>query len=192
MPEGYFVHESAIVDEGAWIGAGSKVWHFSHVMGSATLGERVIVGQNCFIGPNVQIGDGCKLQNNISVYERVTLEEDVFCGPSMVFTNVINPRAFIERKTEFLETLVKRGATLGANSTILCGVNIGEHAMIGAGATVTKDVPDYALVVGIPAKQIGWVSRAGLTLGDNLVCPESAEEYELVDGALRLKGAANA
>ena len=155
------IHPSAIVDDGAQIGDGSRVWHFAHVCGDAQIGAGVSLGQNVFVGNKVVIGDRCKVQNNVSVYDNVTLEEGVFCGPSMVFTNVYNPRSLIERKNEYRNTLVKKGATLGANCTIVCGVTIGAYAFVGAGAVVTKDVPAYALIVGVPAKQIGWMSEFG-------------------------------
>ncbi|WP_373332382.1 UDP-2-acetamido-3-amino-2,3-dideoxy-D-glucuronate N-acetyltransferase [Thiopseudomonas alkaliphila] len=157
----YFKHSSAIVDEGAQIGEGSRVWHFVHVCAGAKIGKGVSLGQNVFVGNQVTIGDHCKIQNNVSVYDNVHLEEGVFCGPSMVFTNVYNPRSLIERKDQYLDTLVKKGATLGANCTIVCGVTIGEYAFVGAGAVVNKDVPAYALMVGVPAKQIGWMSEFG-------------------------------
>ncbi|AVH15443.1 UDP-2-acetamido-3-amino-2,3-dideoxy-D-glucuronate N-acetyltransferase [Acinetobacter indicus] len=157
----FYQHESAIVDEGAQIGEGSRVWHFVHVCGGAKIGQGVSLGQNVFVGNKVVIGDHCKVQNNVSVYDNVTLEEGVFCGPSMVFTNVYNPRSLIERKDEYRNTLVKKGATLGANCTIVCGVTIGEYSFVGAGAVVNKDVPAYALMVGVPAKQIGWMSEFG-------------------------------
>lgn len=181
-----FVHPTAVVDAGVTIGAGSKLWHFCHVLAGSRLGERVIVGQNVMIGPRVTVGTGCKLQNNVSLYEGVTLEDDVFCGPSCVFTNVMTPRAFVERKTEFLPTLVKRGATIGANATIICGVTIGAYAMIGAGAVITKDVPDHALMVGNPARRRGWVSRTGEVLGRDLVCPRTSERYREKADALEL------
>ena len=157
----YFQHPSAIVDPGAQIGRSSKVWHFSHVCAGARIGEGVSLGQNVFVGNKVVIGDHCKIQNNVSVYDNVTLEQGVFCGPSMVFTNVYNPRSLVERKSEYRNTLVRKGATLGANCTIVCGVTIGEFAFIGAGAVVNKDVPNYALMVGVPARQIGWMSEFG-------------------------------
>lgn len=157
----YTVHPSAIVDEGAEIGEGSRIWHFVHVCGGAKIGQGVSLGQNVFVGNKVTIGDSCKIQNNVSVYDNVTLEEGVFCGPSMVFTNVYNPRSLIERKSEYRNTLVKKGATLGANCTLVCGVTIGEYAFVGAGAVINKDVPAYALMVGVPAKQIGWMSEFG-------------------------------
>jgi len=157
----HFVHESAYVDEGAEVGEGTKIWHYSHVLPGAKIGRNVVVGQNVNIGSRAAIGDGCKVQNNVSVYDDVVLEENVFCGPSMVFTNVLTPRAHVSRKSEYSRTLVRRGATLGANSTIVCGNEIGAYAMIGAGAVVTKDVPAYALVVGNPARRIGWVCNCG-------------------------------
>lgn len=157
----FYQHESAIVDEGAQIGESSRVWHFVHVCGGARIGQGVSLGQNVFVGNKVVIGDHCKVQNNVSVYDNVTLEEGVFCGPSMVFTNVYNPRSLIERKDQYRNTLVKKGATLGANCTIVCGVTIGEYSFVGAGAVVNKDVPAYSLMVGVPAKQIGWMSEFG-------------------------------
>jgi len=157
----YYRHPSAIVDEGAQIGEGSRVWHFVHICAGAIIGKGVSMGQNVFVGNAVKIGDHCKIQNNVSVYDNVTLEEGVFCGPSMVFTNVYNPRSLIERKSEYRDTLVKKGATLGANCTVVCGVTIGRFAFVGAGAVVNKNVPDYALVVGVPARQIGWMSEFG-------------------------------
>jgi UDP-2-acetamido-3-amino-2,3-dideoxy-glucuronate N-acetyltransferase len=156
-----YIHESAIVDDGATIAEGAKIWHWVHVCGGAKIGKAVSLGQNVFVGNKVVIGDNCKIQNNVSVYDNVTLEEGVFCGPSMVFTNVYNPRSLVERKDEFRDTLVKRGATLGANCTIVCGVTIGDFAFVGAGAVVNKDVKPYALMVGVPAKQIGWMSKYG-------------------------------
>lgn len=174
-----FIHDTARVDDGAEIGAGTRIWHFSHILAGSRLGANCVVGQNVMIGPDVTVGAGCKIQNNVSLYKGITLEEDVFCGPSMVFTNVLTPRAHVERKDEFLPTLVRRGATLGANSTIVCGVTVGAYAMIGAGAVVTRDVPAFALVVGNPARRIGWVSRSGDRLGDDLVCPRTGEAYRL-------------
>jgi len=171
-----FVHPTAVIDDGAQIGAASKIWHFCHVLKDTRIGERCVLGQNVMVGPHVTVGDGCKIQNNVSVYEGVTLEDDVFCGPSCVFTNVLTPRAFVERKREFSKTLVKKGATIGANATIVCGVTIGRYAMVGAGAVVTADVRDYALVIGNPARAVGWVSRTGDRLGPDLVCPRSGEK----------------
>ena len=181
----YSVHSSAIVDEGAEIGEGSRVWHFTHVCAGARIGKGVSLGQNVFVGNKVTIGDKCKIQNNVSVYDNVHLEEGVFCGPSMVFTNVYNPRSLIERKSEYRDTIVKKGATLGANCTIVCGTTIGEYAFIGAGAVINKDVPAYALMVGVPAKQIGWMSEFGEQLDLPLsgqaqaVCPHTGAIYQL-------------
>ncbi len=184
----YFVHQSAIVDDNVKIGNGTKIWHFSHILGNTEIGEKCNIGQNAVVGPDVKMGNRCKVQNNISVYKGVELEDDVFCGPSMVFTNVLNPRAFVERKHEFKKTLVKKGATLGANSTIVCGHTIGSYAMIGAGAVVTKDVPDYALMAGVPAKRIGWVCKCGVILrkfnGGNAECPECKAKYQEENGRL--------
>lgn len=181
-----FVHPTAVVDGPSEIGAKTKIWHFCHVLGNSKIGERCAIGQNVSIGPDVTIGDGCKIQNNVSVYKGVTLEDDVFCGPSMVFTNVLTPRAFVERKSEFGATLVKKGATIGANATIVCGHTIGEYAMVGAGAVVTKNIQPYALVVGNPARRIGWVSRSGDRLGPDLVCPRTGEQYAETSDGLRL------
>jgi len=180
----YFVHESAYVDEGVEIGEGTKIWHFSHILKGSRVGKNCIISQNVMIGPNVEVGNRCKIQNNVSVYTGVKLEDEVFCGPSCVFTNVYNPRAFIERKHEFLQTLVKRGATIGANATIVCGTTIGKYAMIGAGAVVKEDVPDYAIVVGVPAKQIGWACKCGTTLkfnDNNAVCSYCGNKYRIED-----------
>jgi len=188
----YTVHPSAIVDEGAQIGEGSRVWHFVHVCGGAKIGKGVSLGQNVFVGNKVVIGDHCKIQNNVSVYDNVTLEEGVFCGPSMVFTNVYNPRSLIERKSEYRNTLVKKGATLGANCTIVCGTTIGEYAFVGAGAVVNKDVKPYALVVGVPARQVGWMSQYGEQIPLPLhgewqyTCPHSGQIYKLMGDQLSL------
>ena len=185
------VHPSAIVDEGAQIGDGSRVWHFVHVCAGAKIGTGVSLCQNVFVGNKVVIGDRCKIQNNVSIYDHVTLEEGVFCGPSMVFTNVYNPRALIERKAEYKDTLIKKGATLGANCTIVCGVTVGEYAFIGAGAVVIKDVKPYALMVGVPAKQIGWMSQYGEQIplppsGEGeYTCPYTSQKYLLANGELR-------
>jgi UDP-2-acetamido-3-amino-2,3-dideoxy-glucuronate N-acetyltransferase len=179
------IHSSAIVDQGATIGEGSRIWHFVHVCSGAVIGKACSLGQNVFIGNEVIIGNDCKIQNNVSVYDNVTLEDGVFCGPSMVFTNVYNPRALIPRKKEYRNTLIKRGATLGANCTIICGVTVGKYAFVGAGAMVNHDVPDYALVVGVPAKQIGWMSDFGeqldLPLRGNATtrCIYTGESYRL-------------
>lgn len=160
------IHESAYVDEGAIIGEGSRVWHFSHVMAGASIGRNCVLGQNVMVGPGVSVGDNCKIQNNVSLYKGVELEDGVFCGPSCVFTNVVNPRAFLEKKEEFRTTLVRSGASIGANATIVCGVTIGRYALIGAGAVVTSDVPDFALMLGVPARQVGWVNKAGDTVAE--------------------------
>ena len=181
------IHPSAIVDEGAQIGEGSRVWHFVHVCGGAKVGKNVSMGQGVFVGNEVTIGDNCKIQNNVSVYDNVHLEEGVFCGPSMVFTNVYNPRSLVERKDEYRDTIVKKGATLGANCTIVCGVTIGAYSFIGAGAVVNKSVPDYALMVGVPGKQIGWMSEFGEQLNlpvegeGEIKCPHTGALYRLIN-----------
>ncbi len=188
----YFVHESAYIDEPVKIGKGTKIWHFSHILPNTEIGENCVIGQNCMIGPDVKIGNRCKIQNNISIYKGVTLEDEVFCGPSCVFTNVLTPRAFIERKSEFLPTLVKRGATIGANATIVCGHTIGRYAMIGAGAVVVTDVPDYALYLGVPARHSGWVCKCGVVLTKEieainkvtLICKNCRSKYLLELGKL--------
>ncbi len=187
----YFCHESAYVDDGAQVGAGTRIWHFSHVMSGAKIGRNCVLGQNVNVGGRAEIGDGVKIQNNVSVYDRVIVEDEVFLGPSCVLTNVVNPRAFVERKSEYLETRIKRGATVGANATIVCGVTLGEYCLVGAGAVVTRDVPAYALVYGTPAKQHGWVSRAGVKLGDDLICPETGDRYQKQNGALAPEQAAD-
>lgn len=187
------IHQSAIVDDGATIGANSRVWHWAHVCGGAKIGQGVSLGQNVFVGNKVVIGDHCKIQNNVSVYDNVYLEEGVFCGPSMVFTNVYNPRSLIERKNEYRDTLVKKGATLGANCTIVCGITIGEFAFVGAGAVVNKDVPAYALMVGVPARQIGWMSEFGEQLGlpvegeGQQACSHTGAIYQLAGSILTCK-----
>jgi UDP-2-acetamido-3-amino-2,3-dideoxy-glucuronate N-acetyltransferase len=183
-----FVHATAVIDEGAVIGNGSKIWHFCHVLSQSRIGRNCVLGQNVMVGPNVSIGDGCKIQNNVSIYSGVTLEEEVFCGPSCVFTNVLTPRAFVERKDEFSETIVRRGATIGANATIICGQTIGQFAMVGAGAVVTRDVLDHQLVVGTPAAPMGWVSTSGERLSGDLICPRNGERYEETDTGLALVG----
>ncbi len=179
-----FVHETAVVDSGVEIGAGSRVWHFCHLLAGVRIGRDCVLGQNVMAGPDVVIGDRCKIQNNVSIYKGVTLEDEVFCGPSCVFTNVLTPRAFVERKDEFLATRVRRGATIGANATILCGITIGRYAMVGAGAVVTRDVRDHELVLGNPARPAGWVSRTGERLGADLVCPRTGERYLEVETGL--------
>lgn len=178
------MHSSAVVDAGAAIGAGTRIWHFSHVLSGSDIGTNCVIGQNVMIGPRVRIGNGCKVQNNVSIYEGVTLEDDVFCGPSAVFTNVLTPRAFIDRKAEFRPTLVKRGASIGANATIICGTTIGPYAMVAAGAVVTHDVPPFSLVVGAPARFRAWVGRSGERLSGDLVCPRTGERYSIVGGRL--------
>jgi len=191
MSPSFTFHPTAIIDDGAQIGEGSRVWHWVHVCGGARIGKGVSLGQNVFVGNQVSIGDRCKVQNNVSVYDNVTLEEGVFCGPSMVFTNVHNPRALIERKDQYRDTLIKRGATLGANCTLVGGVTVGEFAVIGAGAVVNKDVPAYALMVGVPARQIGWMSQHGeqldLPLQGNAQakCPHTGANYVLRNGKLQ-------
>ena len=188
--ENYTVHDTAIIDPGAQIGAGSRIWHWVHVCGGARIGQNVSLGQSVFVGNKVQIGDNCKIQNNVSVYDNVTLEEGVFCGPSMVFTNVYNPRSLIERKDQYRDTHVGKGATLGANCTVVCGVDIGAFAFVGAGAVITKDVKPYALVVGVPAKQIGWMSEFGEQLGlptkgnARCVCEHTGDTYRLINGSV--------
>ncbi len=176
---GYTVHPTAIVDDGAVIGTRSRIWHWSHVCGEAVIGEDCSLGQNVFIGNRVRIGNTVKIQNNVSVYDNVTLEDGVFCGPSCVFTNVFNPRSEISRKDKYRDTLVRRGATLGANSTIVCGVTIGEYAFIGAGAVITHDVPAFSLMMGVPARRVGWMSHFGERLGPDLICPGSGRRYRL-------------
>ena len=190
----YQVHETAIVDEGAQIGSGSRVWQWVHVCGGAKIGSDVSLGQNVFVGNKVVIGDKCKIQNNVSVYDNVYLEEGVFCGPSMVFTNVYNPRSLIERKDEYRDTFVKKGATLGANCTIVCGTSVGAYAFVGAGAVVNKDVPSYALMVGVPARQIGWMSEYGEKLDLPVIgnaqtaCEHTGQKYQLKDSQVSVIG----
>ncbi len=185
----YFVHESSYVDEGARIGEGTKIWHFCHVLPHARIGKNCSLGQNVNVGSKAVLGDNVKVQNNVSIYDEVILEDGVFCGPSMVFTNVFNPRSHISRKKEYMKTLVKRGATLGANCTIICGVTIGRFAFVGAGAVVTKDVPDHALVYGNPCHQYGWMCQCGVKLpkpaGDAVGCEACGCAYRLIDGVLR-------
>lgn len=189
----YHVHESAIVDAGAKIGSDTRVWHFVHVCSGAQIGDGCSLGQNVFVGNKVTIGNNVKVQNNVSVYDNVHIEDDVFCGPSMVFTNVYNPRSFIERKTEYRDTLVKKGATLGANCTIVCGVTIGEYSLVGAGAVINKNVKPFALMVGVPAKQIGWISKYGeqldlpLTGKASSTCEHTGDEYVLEGDVLFIK-----
>jgi len=186
---GVRIHESSYVDEPVTIGEGTAIWHFCHVLGDVTIGRNCSIGQNVMIGPRARIGDGCKIQNNVSIYEGVVLEDDVFCGPSCVFTNVVNPRAHVSRKSEFKPTVIKRGATIGANATIICGHSIGSYAFIAAGAVVTRDVRDHALMAGVPARRIGWMSKAGERLGADLVCPRDGTRYRQTDDG-RLESAA--
>ena len=181
---GVSIHQSSYVDDGAVIGRGTKIWHFCHILPRTVIGENCSIGQNVMIGPNVRIGNGCKIQNNVSIYDGVELADDVFCGPSCVFTNVNNPRADISRKDEFRKTPIGRGASIGANATIVCGHSLGEHCFIGAGSVVTKDVPPFALMAGNPARRIGWISRAGERLGSDLVCPRTHRRYELRNDVL--------
>ena len=184
------IHKTAILDKGIIIGKGTKIWHFSHILKGTNIGSNCVIGQNCVIGPDVIIGNGCKIQNNVSIYKGVCLEEEVFCGPSVVFTNVRTPRAHINRKKEFISTVIKRRATIGANATIVCGNLIAEYAMIGAGAVVTKDVRSYALMVGVPAKRIGWVCECGEILSGSkieLYCRGCGKEYMIIEGNFVLK-----
>src|SRR4051812_10306993 len=184
---GALIHASSYVDDGALVGRGTKIWHFCHILSGTVIGENCSIGQNVMIGPRVRVGNGCKIQNNVSLYDGVELADDVFCGPSCVFTNVNNPRANVSRKDEFHSTPIGRGASIGANATIICGHALGEYCFIGAGAVVTKDVPAFALMVGNPARQMGWMSRAGERLSSELVCPRSGERYlEVASGRLRL------
>ena len=184
----YFAHDTAIVDAGTTIGEGTKIWHFCHVLSETEIGNNCSFGQNCVVGPKVTMGNGVKVQNNVSIYEGVEVEDDVFLGPSMVFTNVINPRAFIQRKEEFKKTLLKKGCSVGANATIICGVTIGEYSLIGSGAVINKDVKPYALVVGVPAKQIGWVGISGNTLKfQNNKAEDDFANYELIDNSLKVE-----
>jgi UDP-2-acetamido-3-amino-2,3-dideoxy-glucuronate N-acetyltransferase len=187
------IHPTAVVDAGATIGAGSRIWHWVHVSAGAVIGERCSLGQNVYVGNRVRIGSNVKIQNNVSVYDNVTLEDDVFCGPSMVFTNVYNPRSAVTRKDEYRDTLVRRGATLGANCTIMCGVTIGEYAFIGAGALVNRDAPDFALMIGVPARRVGWMSRFGERLrvvagATEAVCDKTGDRYSIAGGVCRLIG----
>lgn len=188
---GYFAHETAVIDEGCTIGEGTKIWHFSHIMPNCIIGEACNIGQNVVISPEVVLGKNVKIQNNVSIYTGVICEDDVFLGPSMVFTNVINPRSAVNRKEQYAKTVVKKGASIGANATIVCGHDIGEFAFIGAGAVVTKTVPAYALVVGNPARQMGWMSEYGHRLefdsNGNATCPESGQEYKLENGKVSRK-----
>ncbi|MEH2561398.1 UDP-2-acetamido-3-amino-2,3-dideoxy-glucuronate N-acetyltransferase [Bradyrhizobium sp. AZCC 2289] len=181
---GAFIHVSSFVDDGAVIGRGTKIWHFCHILSRTTIGENCSIGQNVMIGPNVRVGNGCKIQNNVAIYDGVELDDDVFCGPSCVFTNVNNPRANVSRKDEFRTTPIGRGASIGANATIVCGHSLGMFCFIGAGAVVTRDVADFALMVGNPARRIGWMSRAGERLKSDLICPRTEQRYALREGVL--------
>ncbi|MDH2382208.1 acyltransferase [Bradyrhizobium sp. CER78] len=181
---GVLIHQSSYVDDGAVVGRGTKIWHFCHILPRTVIGENCSIGQNVMIGPNVRIGNGCKIQNNVSIYDGVELADDVFCGPSCVFTNVNNPRAGVSRKDEFRKTPIGRGASIGANATIVCGHSLGEYCFIGAGTVVTKDVAAFSLMAGNPARRIGWMSRAGERLGSDLVCPRTHRRYELRNEAL--------
>ncbi|PIR34253.1 MAG: N-acetyltransferase [Alphaproteobacteria bacterium CG11_big_fil_rev_8_21_14_0_20_44_7] len=191
IAENVFIHESSYVDEPVDIGAGTKIWHFSHILGNVKIGKNCIISQNCMIGPDVEIADNCKIQNNVSLYKGVRLSRGVFCGPSCVFTNVNTPRAEIERKNEYRETLVGIGATIGANATIVCGNKLGDYCLIGAGAVVTKEVPPHAMMAGVPARQIGWVSHEGEILGAEMVCPRTKQQYYVDEnGSLKEKQSA--
>jgi len=187
------VHSTAIVDAGAELGEGTRVWHWVHICGGAVIGRNCSLGQNVFVGNRVRLGDNVKVQNNVSIYDNVMIEDDVFCGPSMVFTNVYNPRSAVSRKDQYRDTVIRRGATLGANCTIVCGVEIGHHAFVGAGSVINRDVPAFALMVGVPARQIGWMSRFGERLPLGLegsgvaTCPHTGDRYELANGVLRLE-----
>ena len=185
----FFVHESSFVDDGAQIGKGTKIWHFSHIMGGAVIGERCNLGQNVVVMPGTRLGNNVKVQNNVSIYEGVEIEDDVFCGPSCVFTNVLNPRSHISRKSEYRKTVVRKGTSIGANATIVCGTTIGQYAFIGAGAVVTSDVPDFALMVGVPARRVGWMCQCGLRLEvkqGRASCATCGAGYQESDGRVRL------
>jgi len=183
----YYVHESSYIDNDVIIGSGTKIWHFSHILSGTRIGKNCSFGQNVMAGPDVIIGNGCKIQNNVALYKGVILEDGVFCGPSMVFTNVATPRSEVNRQNEYSKTLVRKGATIGANATIVCGHELGEYCFIAAGAVVTKDVIPHAVMAGVPAKQIGWVAHSGEMLGKNLVCPRTGDAYEIVDNSLKQK-----
>jgi UDP-2-acetamido-3-amino-2,3-dideoxy-glucuronate N-acetyltransferase len=183
----FFFHETAVIDDGAIIGNGTKIWHFCHIMSGAVIGENCSLGQNVYVGGKAIVGNNVKIQNNVSVYDSVEISDDVFCGPSCVFTNVINPRANVNRKAEYLKTRVENGVTIGANATIICGVTLGKFSFIGAGAVVTKSVKPFALMTGIPARQTGWVSYSGVKLDAGLVCPETGKKFKLVEGHLEME-----
>ena len=180
----YFCHESSYIDEGAHIGAGTKIWHFCHILTDTVIGKNCSLGQNVMAGPGVTIGDGCKIQNNVALYKGVILEDGVFCGPSCVFTNVTTPRSEVNRQNEYVTTLVRKGTTIGANATIVCGHELGEYCFIAAGAVVTKNVKPHAVMAGVPAKQIGWVAHSGEMLRDDLVCPRTGDRYDIIDEQL--------
>lgn len=182
----YTVHESAYVDDDCEIGEGTKIWHFCHLLSGTRIGRNCSLGQNVVVGPDVVVGNNCKIQNNVSLYKGVTLEDGVFCGPSCVFTNVLTPRAEVDRKSEYATTIVRRGATIGANATIVCGTTLGAYCTIGAGAVVTRDVPDHAMMVGVPARRVGWVSRSGDILTSDLICPRTGEMYRLAHSGIEL------
>ncbi|MGH6720307.1 MAG: acyltransferase [Alphaproteobacteria bacterium] len=182
--DGPFIHATAVIDQPCTIGPGTRVWHFGHVLAGSRIGRDCVLGQNVMVGPDVTVGDGCRIQNNVSLYKGVTLEDDVFVGPSAVFTNVANPRAGIDRQGDIRPTLVRLGATVGANATILCGVVLGPYCFVAAGAVVTRDVAAHALVAGVPARRVGWVSHAGARLGPDLVCPRDGRRYRIADGTL--------
>jgi len=182
-----WVHTSSIIDDGASIGDGTKIWHFSHIMKNVRIGPNCILGQNIMVGNGVTIGARCKIQNNVSIYSGVLLEDDVFCGPSCVFTNILNPRAHIDRKSEFKETIVRKGVTIGANATILCGIEIGRFALIGAGSVVTSSVQPYSLMIGNPARHVGWVGESGETLDEQLICPSTGQRYRFDDQNILVK-----
>ena len=184
MSENIFIHKSSFCDKNIKIGENTKIWHFCHISENAKIGKNCVIGQNIFVGKNVVIGDNVKIQNNVSVYENVSIDDDVFCGPSVVFTNVKNPRSFVSRKHEFLTTKIKKGVTLGANSTIVCGITVGEYALVGAGSVITKNVKPHSLMIGVPAIQKGWVSFAGEVLGQNLICPKDGEKFKIVNDQL--------
>ena len=187
MVSNVFIHETAIVSEDSKIGSATKIWQFSHIFGKSIVGNNCILGQNVMVGPDVKVGSNCKIQNNVSLYKGIIIEDNVFCGPSCVFTNVKTPRAFIDRSNEFTQTLIRKGCSIGANATIICGIELGEYSMIGAGALVTKNVEPYSLVIGSPAKHIGWVSESGERLGADLICKRTGEIYEEKNGNLYKK-----
>ena len=187
MLDNYFLHKTSIVSDDSIIGKDSEIWHFTHIYGNSIIGKKCTIGQNVMIGPEVILGNGCKIQNNVSLYKGIILEDNVFCGPSCVFTNVKTPRAFIDRSKEFSNTIIKKGASIGANSTIICGVTVGEFALIGAGALITKDVLPYSLVLGAPARHIGWVSEAGERLGKDLICKRTGDQYQVINKKLYKK-----